>query len=59
MMNNGQKMLLWMVSFYGFDTMKSIVDLSKDESFFKDLVDMLFSFVLQVAKKGWYFLFSN
>jgi hypothetical protein len=32
--------------------MKSIVDLSKDESFFKDLVDMLFSFVLQVAKKG-------
>jgi hypothetical protein len=31
--------------------MKSIFDLLKDESFFKDLVDMLFSFLLQVAKK--------
>jgi hypothetical protein len=32
--------------------MKPIVDLSEDESFLKDLVDMLFSFVLQVAKKN-------
>jgi hypothetical protein len=31
--------------------MKSIVDLLEDESFLKDVVDMLFSFLLQVAKK--------
>jgi hypothetical protein len=37
--------------FCGFDTTKSIVDLSKDEGLIKDLVDMLSSFILQVAKK--------
>jgi hypothetical protein len=37
-------------AFHGFDTMKSIVDLSEDESFLKDLEDMLFSFILQVAR---------
>jgi len=37
--------------FDGFNTTKFIVDLSKDESSIKDLVDMLSSFILQVAKK--------
>jgi hypothetical protein len=38
--------------FHGFDTLKFIVDLSEDESFLKNLLDMLFFFfVLQVAKK--------
>jgi len=38
--------------FCAFDTSIIIVDLSKDEGLIKDLVDMLFSFVLQVAKKN-------
>jgi len=37
--------------FCGFDTTRSITNLSKDESFIKDLVNMLSSFVSQVAKK--------
>jgi len=37
--------------FCGFDTSKIIVDLSENEGLIKDLVDMLFSFVLQVVKK--------
>ncbi len=40
----------WKV-FRGFDTTSSIVDLSKNESSIKNLVDMLSSFILQVAKK--------
>jgi hypothetical protein len=40
----------WRV-FCSLDTSRSIIDLSKDESSFKDLVDMLSSFVLQVAKR--------
>lgn len=40
----------WKV-FRGFDTTSSIVDLSKDESSIKNLVDMLSSSILQVAKK--------
>jgi hypothetical protein len=35
----------WRV-FHGLDTTRSIVDPSKDESSFKDLVDMLSSFIL-------------
>jgi len=37
--------------FDGFNTTKFIVDLSEDEGSIKDLVDMLSSFILQVAKK--------
>jgi len=37
--------------FCGFDTIRLIVDLLEDESFVKNLMDMLSSFVLQVAKK--------
>jgi hypothetical protein len=37
--------------FCGFDTSKFIIDLFEDEGSIKDLVDMLFSFFLQVAKK--------
>jgi hypothetical protein len=37
--------------FHGFDTMKSITYLSKDEFSIKYLVDMISSFVLQVVKK--------
>ncbi len=37
--------------FHGLDTTRSIVDLSKDEFYVKDWVDILSSFVLQVAKK--------
>jgi len=37
--------------FCGFDTTKPIVDLSEDEGLIKDLVDMLSSLILQVAKK--------
>ncbi len=40
----------WKV-FCGFDTTRSITDLSKDESSIKDMMDMLSSFVLQVAKR--------
>jgi hypothetical protein len=39
--------------FRGFNMEKSSVDLSQDESFVMDIVDMLSCFVLQVAKKGW------
>jgi hypothetical protein len=45
--------------FHGFDTLKFIVDLSKDESFLKDLLDMLFFFCFASRKKGWLFLSSN
>jgi hypothetical protein len=37
--------------FCGFDTTKSIVDLSEDEGLMKDLADMLSSLILQVVKK--------
>ncbi len=37
--------------FCAFDTRKSIIDMSKDEGSIKDLVGMLSSFVLQVARK--------
>jgi len=37
--------------FHGFDTTRSIIDLSKNESYVKDLVDIISFFVLQVAKK--------
>ncbi len=40
----------WRV-FRDFDTRKFIVDMSKDKGSIKDLMDMLSSFVLQVAKK--------
>lgn len=40
----------WKV-FCGLDTTKSIANLSKDESFVKDSMDMFSSFVLQIAKK--------
>jgi hypothetical protein len=40
----------WKV-FHGLDTTRSIVNLSKDESYVKDLVDIISYFVLQVAKK--------
>lgn len=40
----------WKV-FCGFNISKSIVDLLKDESLMKDLVDMLSSLILQFAKK--------
>ncbi len=39
--------------FCGFDTLKFIVDLSKDEGLIKDLVDMLFSFCFASCKKRW------
>jgi hypothetical protein len=42
----------WRV-FYGFNTKKSSVDLSKDENFVMDIVKMLSCFVLQVVRKGW------
>jgi hypothetical protein len=35
----------------GLDTTRSIAYLLKDEYFVKDLVDMISSFILQVAKK--------
>jgi hypothetical protein len=35
----------------GFDKKKYIVDFFEDESFIKDLMDILSSFALQVAKK--------
>jgi hypothetical protein len=44
--------------FCGFDTSIIIIDLSKDEGLIKDLVDMLFSFVLQVAKQKWQLISS-
>ncbi len=37
--------------FHGFNMAKSIVNLFENEGLIKDLVDMLSSFVLQVAKK--------
>jgi hypothetical protein len=37
--------------FCGFDALKFIVDLFVNGGLIKDLADMLFSFVLQVAKK--------
>ncbi len=37
--------------FCGFNITKLIVDLSKDEGLVKNLVDMLFTFVLQVVEK--------
>lgn len=37
--------------FHGFNTIKSITDIFLNENLTKDLVDMLLSFVLQVAKK--------
>jgi hypothetical protein len=37
--------------FHGFNTIKSIADIFLNENLTKDLVDMLLSFVLQVAKK--------
>jgi hypothetical protein len=37
--------------FHGFNMVKSIVNMFEDEGLIKDLVDMLLSFVLQVAKK--------
>ncbi len=40
----------WWV-FQSFNTQKSIIDLFENEESIKDLVDVLFSFVLQVAKK--------
>jgi len=40
----------WKV-FDSLDTTRSIVDLLEEESFVKDLINMLSSFVLQVAKK--------
>ncbi len=39
--------------FCDFNVKKSSVDLSKDENFVIDIVDMSSCFVLQVAKKGW------
>jgi hypothetical protein len=41
----------WRV-FHGFNTSKSIVGLSKDESLMKNLVNMLSYFVLQVREKN-------
>jgi len=40
----------WKV-FHSLDTTRSIADLLENESFVKDLVNMLSSFVLQVVKK--------
>jgi hypothetical protein len=40
-----------MKKFHGFDTTKFIANILENEFFVKDLVDILFSFVLQVAKK--------
>jgi hypothetical protein len=40
----------WKV-FHGFDTSKSIVDLSKDQSLMKNLVDMLSFFFVSWRKK--------
>jgi hypothetical protein len=37
--------------FWGFNIIKSIVDLSKDEQFVMVLDDMLAMFILQVTKK--------
>jgi hypothetical protein len=37
--------------FDGFNTTKSIVDLSEDEGLIRDLVNILSSFILQVAKR--------
>jgi hypothetical protein len=37
--------------FQSFNTQKSIIDLFENEESIKDLVDVLFSFVLQVVKK--------
>jgi hypothetical protein len=39
--------------FCGFDTTKSIVDLSEDEGLIKDLADMLSSFNFASCKKRW------
>jgi hypothetical protein len=48
----GQKMLLMngRKVFHGYDIDKSIENLFEDEYFVKDLIDMLSSFILQVAK---------
>jgi hypothetical protein len=40
----------WRV-FHGLNTTRSIVDISKDEFYIKDLVDIFSFFVLEVAKK--------